>query len=410
VTVLPTHLTGYAWHEGTGWVKLGSDSGGPYANTTAANWGVNLDTLTGTLSGFAWSENAGWIRMDPPFGGVTYDGLTREMSGWAWSEGYGWIHFRSAAPVAYGVGVVPCGTITGTVTGGGAICEGSSTTVTVTVSGGTAPYTVTLDNGGGTQSGAGPAFEFLLGPTATTTYAVAALADAYSCPGTGSGSATVTVHAVPATPEITAPSTLSPGESFTASVPNVPGVSYDWHVTNGTITGGDGTNQLSVTAGTTSPVTITLVESDLVTGCHSEQAETTIPLTPLSATKFYPLTPCRIFDTRNASGSDAAAPTLGPGETRAFAVGTRCGLDTATMRTLSVNVTVAIPAADGELAVWRGDLAAEPVTSAISFRAGRTRANNGFLELSRASDGTIRVHNRSTGAVDFILDVNGVFK
>ena len=174
VTVLPTHLTGYAWQESVGWVKLGSDAGGPYAYTTATNWGVNLDIVNGALSGYAWSEKAGWIRMDPSFGGVTYDGLTKKPSGWAWSEILGWLHVQSTTPTAYGVAVA-CGTLTGAVTGGGAVCAGSSSTVTVTVSGGAAPYTVTLDNGGGTQSGAGPLFSF--SPSSTTTYSVASLVD-----------------------------------------------------------------------------------------------------------------------------------------------------------------------------------------------------------------------------------------
>lgn len=68
------------------------------------------------------------------------------------------------------------------------------------------------------------------------------------------------------------------------------------------------------------------------------------------------------------------------------------------------------PAATGELVLWRGDVGAAPVTSSLSFGAGRTRANNGPLELSRNGDGTIRVHNRSAGSVHFILDVNGYFR
>ena len=39
VTVLDTCLTGYAWAENIGWIKLGNDSGGPYPNTTATDWG-----------------------------------------------------------------------------------------------------------------------------------------------------------------------------------------------------------------------------------------------------------------------------------------------------------------------------------------------------------------------------------
>ena len=44
VTVNDTCLSGYAWAENIGWVKLGSGTG-HYGNTTSANWGVNKDSV-----------------------------------------------------------------------------------------------------------------------------------------------------------------------------------------------------------------------------------------------------------------------------------------------------------------------------------------------------------------------------
>ena len=90
-----------------------------------------------------------------------------------------------------------CSTIMGTVTGGGTICAGDSATVTVTVWGGTAPYTLTLDNGGGMMTDAGPVFNFSVSPGSTTTYSLQSGMDAAGCPITGSGSATVTVTTAP---------------------------------------------------------------------------------------------------------------------------------------------------------------------------------------------------------------------
>jgi hypothetical protein len=130
----------------------------------------------------------------------------------------------------------------------------------------------------------------------------------------------------------------------------------------------------------------------------------------LPATRFSPVTPCRLFDTRNASGPDAGSPALAAGETRTFSVGTRCGLTVAAIRSLSVNQTVTQTSATGDLVVFQGDLASVPITSSVSFTAGKTRANNGILELSRTGDGTFKVHNRSAGALHFILDVSGVFQ
>jgi hypothetical protein len=409
VSVLPTYLTGYAWSEAAGWVKLGTDAGGPYVNDgSPGTWGVNLNSVTGVLSGFAWSESAGWIRMDPAFGGVTYDGLTHQMSGWAWSESHGWIHFRSTTLTGYGVAVT-CGSLTGTVTGGGTVCAGDSSTVTVTVSGGTAPYTMTLDNSGGTQSGAGPAFTFTVSPASTTTYSVASFADALSCVGAFSGSATVTMNPRPATPVLTAPPDVWPEQSFSVSVPAVAGVTYAWTVTNGTMTAGVGTREITITAGTTGSVVVSVTETDQVSGCVSQEAGVSMPIGFL-ATGYHVFAPCRLFDTRFSSGDAAAAPALSPGETRTLAIGTRCGIPTSTVRSLAVKQTVTAPSADGEIVLFRGDLSATPITSSLSYRAGMTRANNGILELSSSGDGTIKVHNRSTGSVNFILDVTGAFQ
>ncbi len=156
-------------------------------------------------------------------------------------------------------------------------------------------------------------------------------------------------------------------------------------------------------------MTITVTQTSQATGCTSGEASVSIPVA-LAATRFYPVTPCRLFDTRNSDGPDEAAPALAAGADADLHGRDALRPDVATIRSLSVNLTVATPPADGELVAYRGDLTAVPATSNISFRTGKTRANNGILELSRAGDGTFKVHNRSTGPVDFILDVNGVFR
>jgi len=109
------YLSGYAWGENIGWVKLGVGAG-PYINTDAINYGVNMDA-EGKLSGYAWSENCGWINfcttnsLDSP---VTTNQVTitaGSFDGYAWAENVGFIHFRNAPPAAYNVGIMPNGTI-----------------------------------------------------------------------------------------------------------------------------------------------------------------------------------------------------------------------------------------------------------------------------------------------------------
>jgi hypothetical protein len=94
-------LSGFAWGENVGWIKFGANAGGPYANTLASNWGVNM-SAAGVLSGYAWGENIGWIKFDAAFGGVTVDTASGRFSGQAWSENVGWLSFSGTAP-DYGV-------------------------------------------------------------------------------------------------------------------------------------------------------------------------------------------------------------------------------------------------------------------------------------------------------------------
>ena len=58
-------LQGFAWHENFGWINFGdgTPSGDQYSNTSASDFGVNIDE-TGNLSGYAWGENIGWINLD----------------------------------------------------------------------------------------------------------------------------------------------------------------------------------------------------------------------------------------------------------------------------------------------------------------------------------------------------------
>lgn len=131
------------------------------------------------------------------------------------------------------------------------------------------------------------------------------------------------------------------------------------------------------------------------------------PPPPVStATTFHSLTPCRVLDTRNAPG-----PLGGPSITslglRSFGVSGVCGVPAGTVA-ISANVTVVGPGVTGSLLVYPNGLALPPAASTVSFRAGRTRANNALLYV--ASDGTFVVKNNAAGTLDLVLDVNGYFK
>jgi CSLREA domain-containing protein len=92
-----------------------------------------------------------------------------------------------------------CPAITAMVSNGGAIRSGQPFTITVTLSGGSAPYSVSLSNVG-TQTGSSP-LSFTVSPATTTTYQVQSATDKNGCAATvnGSGSATVIVDDTPPT-------------------------------------------------------------------------------------------------------------------------------------------------------------------------------------------------------------------
>jgi len=124
--------------------------------------------------------------------------------------------------------------------------------------------------------------------------------------------------------------------------------------------------------------------------------------------KFYTLPPCRVVDTRNPAGP-LGGPALAASATRDLVVSAAsCGVPSGAWA-VSVNATITSPSAPGYLTLYPGDAAA-PLASTINFAPGQTRANNAVLPLASDFSGKIRVTNGSTGAVHFILDVNGYFQ
>jgi hypothetical protein len=126
---------------------------------------------------------------------------------------------------------------------------------------------------------------------------------------------------------------------------------------------------------------------------------------PGAALSFHPVTPCRILDTRNPTGP-LGGPAIGASGSRTFTLTNVCGVPP-DAGAISANVTTVNQGATGEIVLYSNDLS-EPDASTTSFHAQRTRANNTMLGL--ASDGSVAVKNRSGGALDLIIDVNGYFR
>ncbi|HWM92073.1 MAG TPA: PQQ-dependent sugar dehydrogenase [Thermoanaerobaculia bacterium] len=127
------------------------------------------------------------------------------------------------------------------------------------------------------------------------------------------------------------------------------------------------------------------------------------PAPPPPPLDFHTVVPCRVLDTRAAG----QGPALQAQAERTFAITGLCAVP-ATARAVAVNMTVTGASSAGNLRIAPQDAAAT-ITTAISFRANQTRANNGILPLSDA--GTVAVFcGIPSGSVHFVLDVVGYFE
>lgn len=123
---------------------------------------------------------------------------------------------------------------------------------------------------------------------------------------------------------------------------------------------------------------------------------------PAAGGRFYPLTPCRVLDTR------PGAPMV-DGVPRAVTFHGTCGIPPSA-RALASNFTATESSLAGWVSAYPADVASTG-TNIVSFAAGRTRASNTILKLSE--DGTGRARLEATvpgaGTAHVIVDVSGYF-
>ncbi|MBL7796686.1 MAG: right-handed parallel beta-helix repeat-containing protein, partial [Saprospiraceae bacterium] len=94
-----------------------------------------------------------------------------------------------------------CTPYTATLSGTPAICAGQSAMIALDITGGQAPFTVTLSDGSTHTVNATGSSNLTVSPSMTTAYTITSIYDANNCCATNAGSATVTVHPLP-TPAI----------------------------------------------------------------------------------------------------------------------------------------------------------------------------------------------------------------
>ncbi|HQQ78231.1 MAG TPA: hypothetical protein PLB01_12830, partial [Thermoanaerobaculia bacterium] len=279
------------------------------------------------------------------------------------------------------------GVATAAVSGGGEVCPGGGGTIYAYLSG-VPPWSVTWSDGAQYAGLTVSPQTRTVTVSAPTIYSVTSVSDANG-PGLASGVATFSIFPPTPPPTITGPlSAFSGASGLTASVPVHAASSYLWYGdSDAVITSGSSSSQIMFKAATNGP---TILHASEFGPCQSAWADLVIPVQvatpPLS---LQPLTPCRIFDTRNATGPAAASPALAAAADRILSVTSRCGIP-ATASAISVNAAVTQPAAAGNLSFHAGN---EPTNGslALNFSPGQTRASNAIVRLASDGSGTIGV-------------------
>jgi len=124
--------------------------------------------------------------------------------------------------------------------------------------------------------------------------------------------------------------------------------------------------------------------------------------------RFYPVTPCRVVDTRVGEGQTGSfgppTPTAGMRRDVPIPFNTRCNIP-ADSRAYSFNITVVPPAALAFLTIWPTGQA-QPVASTLNSFEGRVVANAAIVPAGTNGSVSFFVTDRT----DVIIDINGYFR
>lgn len=125
---------------------------------------------------------------------------------------------------------------------------------------------------------------------------------------------------------------------------------------------------------------------------------------------FYPITPCRVVDTRTGLGGYATVMPKGVVRTFTIKGAAPCFIPT-TAAAVAFNVTVADPANSGFVALWPFNVP-YPDVSTINFIAGENLANGAIVPVTAGSPdlNVVAAFEPGPSGVNLILDITGYFQ
>jgi hypothetical protein len=128
-----------------------------------------------------------------------------------------------------------------------------------------------------------------------------------------------------------------------------------------------------------------------------------VPTSNASALAFYPLSPCRLVDTRNAAGP-LGGPSLVGNATRTFPIlSSSCNVPN-TAQAYSLNYTSVPKGKLGFLTTWPAGQT-QPLVSTLNASTGKVTANAAIVPAGTNGDVNVFVTDNS----DLVIDINGYF-
>ena len=123
----------------------------------------------------------------------------------------------------------------------------------------------------------------------------------------------------------------------------------------------------------------------------------------INSLAFYPINPCRIADTRLATGA-LGGPGMGPQTSRTFPIlSSACNIPS-TARAYSLNATVVPGGPLGFISLWPTG-SAQPVVSTLNALTGTVVANAAIVRAG--AGGSVELY--ASESTNVVLDINGYF-
>ena len=161
-------------------------------------------------------------------------------------------------------------------------------------------------------------------------------------------------------------------------------------------------NAAIVPAGTGGAISVFVTnDTDLIIDINGYFA----PAGSAGALSLYTLTPCRVADTRGATGA-FGGPSLAANATRSFAIPSSACNVPSTAQAYSLNVTVVPPGPLVYLTAWPTGQT-QPVVSTLNSPGGKVVANAAIVPAGATGPGGVSIF--VSNATDVILDINAYF-